>query len=224
LWIGLTISVLVIAVRIVWVYLATYVPRLIWRSIARVEGTPSWNYTFILAWSGMRGIVSLAGALAIPEHLPGGAAFPGRSEILFITFCVIFMTLVFQGLSLIPILKVLKIEQSDDLERREIEVRVAALRAAIERLHKLEPTFDSTEAWEVEGRILGEYENRIAHLSGHLDGSHDGSSVALDHKLQEAAIKAERKEILRLREAGEIPDEIFRRVQYDLDLASERLS
>jgi CPA1 family monovalent cation:H+ antiporter len=224
LWIGLTISGLVIAVRIVWVYLATYIPRLIWRSIDRVEGTPSWNYIFILAWSGMRGIVSLAGALAIPERLPNGAAFPARSEILFITFCVIFTTLVFQGLSLIPILKILRIEQSDDLERREIEVRVAALRAAIERLHKLEPTFDSTEAWEVEGRILGEYENRIAHLSGHLDGSIDATGVALDHKLQEAAIKAERKEILRLRDAGDIPDEIFRRVQYDLDLASERLS
>ena len=224
LWIGAAISALVIVVRIIWVYLATYVPRIFWRSIDRTEGRPSISYIFIIAWSGMRGIVSLAGALAIPVKLPNGAAFPARSEILLITFCVIFTTLVFQGLSLIPILRILRIERSDDIERREIEVRVAALQAGIARLRKLEPTFDTTEAWEVEGRILGEYEYRIAHLSGHLDGSVDATGIALDHELQEAALKAERKEILRLRDAGEIPDEIYRRVQYDLDLASERLS
>jgi CPA1 family monovalent cation:H+ antiporter len=224
LWTGIAISMLVIVIRIVWVYLATYVPRLMFRSIVRAEGTPGPNYVFIIAWSGMRGIVSLAGALALPERLPGGAPFPARSEILFITFCVIFSTLVFQGLSLIPILKLLRIEPQDNLDRQEIEVRVAALRAAIARLRKLEPTFTSTEAWEVEGRILGEYEYRIAHLSGHLDGSVDANGVALDHALQEEALKAERREIVRLRDAGEIPDEIYRRVQYDLDLASQRLS
>ena len=221
---GLEISALVIVVRIVWVYLATYVPRLIFKSIDREEGRPSVSYIFIIAWSGMRGIVSLAGALALPERLPNGAEFPARSEILFITFCVIFITLVFQGLSLIPLLKILRIQREDDVDRREIEVRVAALRAGISRLRKLEPTFDSTEAWEVEGRILGEYEYRIAHLSGHLDGNVDATGVAFDHELQEEALKAERREITRLRDGGDIPDEIYRRVQYDLDLASERLS
>ena len=222
--VGLWISLLVIVVRIIWVYLATYLPRVFFKSIDRDEGRPSNAYIFIIAWSGMRGIVSLAGALALPERLPDGAVFPARNEILFITFCVIFVTLVFQGLSLIPILKILRIEREDDIDRREIEVRVAALRAGIARLRKIEPTFDSTEVWEVEGRILGEYEYRIAHLSGHLDGSVDATGVAFDHELQEEALKAERREITRLRDNGEIPDEIYRRVQYDLDLASERLS
>jgi CPA1 family monovalent cation:H+ antiporter len=172
----------------------------------------------------MRGIVSLASALALPALTRTGAPFPGRNEILFITFCVIFITLVFQGLSLIPLLKILRIEGGDDLVERETEVRIAALRAGIARLRTLEPDFDSTEEWEVEGRILGEYDYRIAHLSGHLDGSIDPQAIAFDHRLQTEALDAERREILRLRDSGEIPDEIYRKIQYDLDLADERLS
>ncbi|GAC1614501.1 MAG: Na+/H+ antiporter [Vulcanimicrobiaceae bacterium] len=224
LWIGLAISALVIVVRLAWVYPATYLPRLLFPRIAAVEGTPSPRYIFVLGWSGMRGIVSLAGALAIPTVTRSGAHFPGRNDIVFITFCVIFVTLVFQGLSLIPLLRWLKIESDDDLDEHEIRVRVAALHAGIARMRELEPSFDSTTDWEVEGRLLGEYEYRIAHLSGHLDGSIADDAIALDHRLQQEALDAERAAVTRLRDAGEIPDEIYRRVQYDLDLATERLN
>lgn len=224
LWIGLVMSLLVIVVRFAWVYPATYLPRLVFKSIVRKEGVPSWNYTFVIAWSGMRGIISLAAALAVPLTTRAGRPFPGRHEIVFITFCVIFVTLVFQGLSLIPLLKWLRIDDGDDVKGRDIEVRVAALRAGIAGLRELEPTFASTEEWEVEGRILGEYEYRIAHLLGHLDGTVSEQDVASDHRLQQEALASERREIARLRDAGEIPDEIFRGVQYDLDLAEERLN
>ncbi len=224
LWIGLTISALVIAVRVAWVFPATYLPRLLFPRIAAREGVPTPSYIFVLGWSGMRGIVSLAAALAIPTLTGSGARFPGRNEIVFITFCVIFVTLVFQGLSLIPLLRWLHIEADDDMDAREIEVRVAALRAGIARMRVLEPNFESTEEWEVEGRLLGEYEYRIAHLVGHLDGSIDEGAVALDHRLQQEALDAERVAVTRMRDAGEIPDEIYRRVQYDLDLAAERLT
>ena len=223
LWIGATISVLVIVLRIAWVYPGTYVPRRLFARIRAHEPMPEPKHVFVIGWSGMRGIVSLAGALAVPNVTASGAAFPGRNEILFITFCVIFVTLVFQGLSLIPILRWLRVS-GDDLAGREIEVRVAALRAGIARMRELEPGFHSTEEWEVEGRLLGEYEFRIAHLSGHLDGSVDGDAVALDDKLQDEALEAERREITRLRDSGEIPDEIYRRIQYDLDLAAERIN
>ena len=222
--VGLAISALVIVVRLAWVFPATYVPRWLFRRIAEREGTPGAKYIFVIGWSGMRGIVSLAGALAIPTLTNTGARFPGRDEIVLITFCVIFVTLVFQGLSLIPILRWLKIEGDDDLDAREIEVRVTALRAGIARMRELEPDFDSTAEWEVEGRLLGEYEYRIAHLSGHLDGTIEPDSVAFDHRIQAEALDAERREITRLRDVGEIPDEIYRRVQYDLDLATERLT
>ncbi len=223
LWIGLIISALVIVVRIAWVYPATYLPRLIWKSINRNEGSPSWKFIFVMSWSGMRGIVSLAAALAIPLTTNAGRPFPGRSEIVFITFCVIFSTLVLQGLSLIPLLNWLQID-GDDLKGREIEVRVAALRAGISGIKALETSFESTEEWEVESRLLGEYEYRIAHLLGHLDGTIDEADIRADHRLQQEALAAERREIGRLRDAGEIPDEIFRGIQHDLDLAQERLT
>jgi CPA1 family monovalent cation:H+ antiporter len=223
LWIGLTISIVVIVVRIAWTFPSTYIPRMLSRGIREREPKPAPRNVFVVAWSGMRGIVSLAGALALPNVTASGAPFPGRSVILFITFCVIFITLVFQGLSLIPILRWLKID-GDDLATREIEVRVAALRAGIARLRQLEPAFQSTEEWEVEGRLLGEYEYRIAHLLGHLDGSDDTGAVAFDHRMQQEALEAERREITRLRDVGEIPDEVYRKVQYDLDLANERIS
>ncbi len=222
LWVGVVVSVLVIAVRIAWTFPATYLPRILSRTVAEREGWPGWNYVFIIAWSGMRGVVSLAAALALPLR------FPGRDEILFITFCVIFATLVVQGLSLIPLLSWLRIS-GDDTAGREIEVRIAALEAGIARMRALEPDFNSVEEWEVEGRIVGEYQYRIAHLQAHLDGRNadmpaEVKNVALDHKLQEAALDAERIEVLRLRNAGEIPDEIYRKIEYDLDLAQARLT
>jgi CPA1 family monovalent cation:H+ antiporter len=196
---------------------------MIWQRVRDNERRPGVNAVFVVAWSGMRGIVSLAAALALPRVTASGAPFPGRSEIVFITFCVIFVTLVFQGLSLIPLLRWLRVV-GEDSASREIEVRVAALQAGIARLRELEPGFHSTVEWEVEGRLLGEYEYRIAHLSGHLEGAADTESIAQDHRLEQEALQAERREITRLRDSGEIPDEIYRKIQYDLDLADERIN
>jgi CPA1 family monovalent cation:H+ antiporter len=216
------VSLLVIAVRIVWVFAATYFPRFIWRSIHEREGTPGPSYVFVIAWSGMRGIVSLAAALALPYD------FPQRNLIVFITFCVIFTTLVLQGLSLIPLLKWLRISSGEDLEKREIEVRVEALRAGIAALRKLEAAFDSTEEWEVQGRIVGEYEYRIVHLSAHIESGNEveraNKEIAVDHRLEQAALDAERVAVIAMRSNGEIPDEIYRTIEYDLDLAQARLT
>ncbi len=222
LWIGVIVSALVIVVRVVWLFPATYIPRWIWHSIVEREGWPPIKYIFVIGWSGMRGLVSLAAALALPLD------FPGRNIIFFITFCVIVATLVGQGLSLIPLLRWLNVTSDEDLERREVEVRVTALRSGVARLHELEKDFNSTEEWEVEGRLLGEYEYRIAHLLSHLDARKDGAGqeadeIAVDHRLEKEALDAERREVIRMRAAGEIPDEVYRKIEYDLDLAAERL-
>ncbi|TAM75979.1 Na+/H+ antiporter [bacterium] len=222
--VGAIISVVVIAVRIAWVYPATYLPRLLFRPLSRNDPAPSWRYVFIISWAGMRGIVSLAAALALPLNDELGRPFPGRSEIIFVVFCVILATLVFQGLTLSPLIRLLGIDAGEGPERREIEVRIAALEGALAHLTSLERRFTTTDERLVAGRLKAEYESRIEHLHRHLHGEQPESPVVRnDHWLQGEALAAERSAILRLRDAGEIPDEIFRRVQYDLDLAQARL-
>ena len=221
--IGAIISLLVVLVRIAWVFPAAYLPRRMSARLRAKDPMPPWNYVAVIAWSGMRGIVSLAAALALPLRLPGGAAFPGRDEIIFVTFCVIFTTLVLQGLSLIPLIRLLGIK-GGDARAEELEARITAVRAGLSHLRKLEPSFTSVEERETAERLVTEYEHRITHLLGHTD--HDGGeshTAKVDHRLRAQALAAERHELLHLRDTGRVPDEIFRRLQYDLDLNDSRL-
>ncbi len=94
------VSATVVLTRILWVFPATYLPRLISKRIRARDPHPAWQPVAIIAWSGMRGVVSLAAALALPLSTAAGAPFPGRNEIIFLSFCVILVTLVFQGLTL----------------------------------------------------------------------------------------------------------------------------
>jgi Na+/H+ antiporter len=221
---GLEIAAVVIAIRFVWVFPATYLPRLI-PAVRRVDPPPPWQGPFIISWAGMRGIVSLAAALAIPVRDASGAPFPGRSEIVFATFCVIFATLVLQGLSLPWLIRRLGVSDDGQLGRAEIEIRIKALASAVARLRELEPTFDSTSEWEVEGRIIAEYEHRIEHLRGHREGAPKEERVSrIDHRLQRAALDEERKTIAVLRTAGEVPNEVYRNIERDLDMAEQRLT
>lgn len=223
---GAIVSVAVILIRIIWVYPATWLPRALFANIRRSDPVPSWRWIAVIAWSGMRGIVSLAAALALPYTDTSGAPLRGRAEILFITLCVIVATLVFQGLSLGPIIAWLGIGETHNLQTRETKLRIRALEAGVKRLHDLESSFHSSGEWEVAGRLLNEYETRIEHLRGHLkrEGNEDGRlENQADHRLQREMLDAERDEIARLRAEGEIPDEIFRAIAYDLDLADLRL-
>src|SRR5581483_8436751 len=101
LWIyGALVSALVIVLRIVWVFSATYLPWLVKPSLCPLRTSPKWARVFIVSWSGMRGAISLAAALSIPALVDGAIPFPKRDVIMFLTFCVIVTTLVLQGLSL----------------------------------------------------------------------------------------------------------------------------
>src|SRR5437868_11266634 len=106
---ALLISAAVVLVRIVWIFPAAYLPRFLFRSVRRRDPYPGWRNVVIVAWSGMRGVISLAAAFALPFTLPDGSPFPGRSYILFFTFCVILTTLVFQGLTLPLIIRKLRV-------------------------------------------------------------------------------------------------------------------
>ncbi len=217
---GVAISIAVIVLRFVWIFPATYVPRLVSKSLRERDPSPPWTWPVILSWAGMRGVVSLAAALAIPSSVVD------RDAIIFVTFCVIFATLVVMGLTLPFIIRVLHVSDDGRMEKKEIEIRIKALEAGMSRLRELEPTFDTETEWEVEGRIVDEYQHRIQHLQGHLELGPDGEPVtenAVDHRLQRAALQAERKAIQGMRHDGNIPDEVYRAIEYDLDLADARL-
>ncbi len=223
---ALLVSLVVILVRIVWVFPATWLPRLFSARVRRDDPLPSWRSVGVIAWSGMRGIVSLAAALALPYTDAHGAPLAGRAEIIFITLCVIVATLIVQGLSLAPLIRALGIGETHARRRLETTIRIRALEAAVAHLRTLESGFASPRQWEVAGRILGAYEQRIDHLRGHLHAPGEepnASESAVAHTLERATLDAERDEIARLRRAGEIPDDVFRAIEYDLDLADLRL-
>ncbi len=223
---GLLISIAVILIRIIWVYPAVWLPRALFKRIRINDPLPPWRWVAVISWAGMRGIVSLAAALAIPFTDSSGNPLSGRAEIIFITLCVIVVTLIFQGLTLSPIIAWLGVSETANLQKRESKLRIRALEAGVRQLHDLEPTFHSSSEWEAAGRLLNEYETRIEHLRGHLRediAEEEKLANETDHRLQQALLEAERNEIARLRMSGDIPDDIFRSIAYDLDLAQLRL-
>jgi monovalent cation/hydrogen antiporter len=221
---GLGVAVLVIIVRLVWVFPATYLPRLLFRWVRKVDPNPPARTVFIIGWSGMRGIVSLAAALALPYSL-GGQAFPQRGVTIFFTCCVVFVTLVFQGLTLGPLIERLGVTETSKSAKREANLRVRALEAGLERLREYERRHRGPIEAEVAGRLMEEYQQRIDLLRGRAapGDTDEGRASALDRQLQKEALAAERRAIASMRSGGEIPDDIFRSIEYDLDLAALRL-
>jgi CPA1 family monovalent cation:H+ antiporter len=221
---GVVVSILVVLVRLAWVFTVAYLPPLLIQRVRERDGMPPWRETLVIGWAGMRGIISLAAALGVTYEVSA----PVRSEIIFITFCVIMVTLVGQGLTLGPLISWLGVAEASASRKVETEVRVRALEEGVARLRALEPTFSSSHEWEIAGRLLGEYEHRIGHLRGVLDSDteegDDQAEISTDRVLQKEALAAERRAITRMRAAGQIPDDIFRAIEYDLDLAAIKLA
>jgi monovalent cation/hydrogen antiporter len=222
---GLLLSATVIVVRIAWVFPATYLPRILSPRLRERDPAPPWQQTAVVAWAGMRGIISLAIALALPYTL-GSEPFPARSLTIFFTFCVIFVTLVLQGLTLGPLIEWLGVTETSRGQKREAGLRIRALEAGMARLRDEEARRKSPLEREIADRILEEYRQRIDVLRGKAaqDGTDDARESRIDRTLQKEALAAERQAILAMRRAGQIPDEIYRSIEYDLDLATLRLS
>jgi NhaP-type Na+/H+ or K+/H+ antiporter len=196
------------------------------RTAAREGGLPSKAFSFVLAWCGMRGVVSLAAALSIPNYVMAGAPFPARDLILFITFVVILVTLIGQGLSLPWIIRRFRVVEDDDADISSAAARVRLSEAGLARLVQLEVGFESTMQWEVAGRLRSKYEETAVHARAHIEGvavDADRAQHDLERQIIRETIKAERDALNDLRHAGEINEETFRRMQYDIDLAESRL-
>ena len=169
----------------------------------------------------MRGVVSLAAALALPVR------FPYRDLILFIVFVTIVVTLVGQGLLMPVLIRRWNIVETDDALARGIALaRVRMAQAVRARMRELEPTITQPAEWEVLGRLSADYDQRIAHFSSHVDGTVDDLDATqhqIEARLRREAYGAERRALLELRGAGAITDEAYRRVEWQIDLAESRL-
>jgi monovalent cation/hydrogen antiporter len=220
---GLLISLVVIVVRFVWVFPATYLPRHIVPGLAQRDPSPSWRPVFAIAFTGVRGVVSLAAALSVPLTL-GGGPFPERDEVLVITFTVIVVTLVAQGLTLPWLVRRLGLVEQGRAEqaegsRRETAARAETARAALLRLDELE---DESFA-DHTGPIRKRFQTLIADL---LDGGEEmrgQGSISRVETIELALIETERTRLNQLTDAGDIGDDIRRRIERDLDLAEEKL-
>jgi monovalent cation/hydrogen antiporter len=223
-WYALLISLAIIIVRILWVFPATYLPRLMFKTILRHDPYPPWQHVMLVAWTGMRGVVSLAAALALPLATQDGAPFPGRALILFLSFVVIVATLVVQGLSLPLLIRWLGIQDDRSMEKEERDARLQANQAALARLKNV-AEHEPAKADALQ-RLRVEYEDHIRQLEG-AEPQSAGTPLRLFsseyERLSREALRLERMSIIKLRNQDVISDEVLRRIQRDIDLAEARL-
>lgn len=225
---ALAVALTVMAVRMIWIFPFTYGPRMLSRRIRERDPSPPWQQPFLIGFTGMRGAVSLAAALAIPETIAGGGAFPARDLIIFLTFTTIIWTVCVEGLSLPWLLRKLDVRDDGANEREEDHARLAAAEAAILRIDELRD-----EEWVREDtaeRVRGQYDfrrRRFRTRLGKMDGTADGDdpderSLAYQ-RLTRELLSAQRDALAQLRREGRIGDEAMRRVERDLDLEDTRL-
>jgi Na+/H+ antiporter len=224
---GLAISVAMIVARVVWVAAISRLPGL-----GRPAGQPppTWPEVLIISWAGMRGVVSLAAALALPLATSAGTPFPDRELIIFLTYCAIVVTLVGQGLTLPPLIRWLRVGGDEVAEQEEHLARVEATEAALARLDELA---DQDGRHAQAGWLRSYYEERRHLLAaraeregrGYDDGAEsDESPDAAYRRIRGEVIAAERAAVARLRDEGKIADEVLLHIQRELDHEEQRLS
>jgi CPA1 family monovalent cation:H+ antiporter len=220
-WYGAVVSMAAVLARIIWVFPGAYLPRWLSKAIREREPETNVRSVSIVAWSGMRGIVSLAAALGLPLMVSETKEFPNRNLIIFLTFCVIFVTLVFQGMTLRKLISWLGVKSDDQHLREEERIRVTLAASVIEHI---EENYSLGMSDEVLNQIKSKYEIRIQRIR--KDASeHRMAPEQIDelHRIQNALIKRERELILNLRKEGKASDEIVRKIEYELDLEEARL-
>jgi monovalent cation/hydrogen antiporter len=213
--VGGAVCATAILVRIVWVMSYNSIVR--WKNrrfgarLPRPMMLPTFQGGLIISWCGMRGIVTLAAALALPDGADGTAAFPFRDLVLFSAFCVVLGTLIIQGLTLRPLLFALAIKQDETVDREAKLAHAAAAQAALRAL-------EDQPASAASSVVRREYEARLRRInSGEASSAADSGSELANVQLH--AILAERRALSELRARGEIGDDAFHRIEEELDWA-----
>jgi monovalent cation/hydrogen antiporter len=222
--IGALVSVVVIVVRIAWMFTVPYAIRALDRRPSQLGRRMSARERLVVGWSGMRGAVSLAAALALPLQVANGEPFRHRELIIFVTFCVIFATLVVQGLTLPPLIRRLGTRDDGVEAKEELAGRLAATEAALQRLDEL-----AGEQWTRDDsvqRLRSFYQFRRRLLKARAgiqeDRGYEERSQAYQRLVREL-LEAQRRAIVQLRNRGVISNDVMHRIERDLDLEDTRL-
>jgi CPA1 family monovalent cation:H+ antiporter len=214
---AVVISLTVIVARFVWVFPATYLPRFLSAKVRERDPYPPPRAVVIVSWAGMRGVVSLAAALALAPD------FPQRPLILYLTFCVIVATLVGQGLSLPWLIRALGVTTTvDGLEAEETHARQVAVDAGLDRLEELREEYPTH--LPLIDQIKDDLEHELSHVAPGEDiAIDDAQQEALDHRaIRAAVLVAQREAVIQLRDDGVINDQTLRRIELELDLEAVR--
>jgi CPA1 family monovalent cation:H+ antiporter len=217
------VSITVIATRVIWIFPAAYFPRLMSRRLRARDPMPSWRALFVLGWAGLRGGDTLVMALAVPGQTASGALFPGREIVITVAFGVILVTLLLQGFTLRPIIKMFALPRGEAAEEEERRARLEAEKAALDKLEEI------GEQGHIPANVLAQMRAGIsqrtlldlddaAHGAGHTGLTLEDSIRDAEQQLREAS----REAVARLRDDEVIGDEAFRRVLSDLDLDEVR--
>lgn len=222
---GVLLGVTATIVRIIWVFPGAYLPRWLSKKIRTTE-TTKWQHVMVVAWTGMRGVVSLAAALALPLTMNDGTPFPHRDLILFLTFSIILFTLVVQGLSLPPLIRFLGIKADGSEELEEIEARKQLATAAI--VHIEENLSFGQLSEQVLAQIKSTYEIKFNYLRNY--SSLKSEEAVIEHSIFEQfhdaqleLLRQERTILKKMRREALIGEEIVRKLEYELDLEEARL-
>ncbi|MFZ0739582.1 MAG: Na+/H+ antiporter [Candidatus Acidiferrales bacterium] len=226
LFYGALFSVIVIVLRLLWMYPGAYLSYLIrTRLLHQNYSMPSGKQLFVIGWTGMRGVLALAAAMSLPEALADGKPFPERNLIVFLTFCVILVTLVLQGLTLPALIRALGLAGAPVNNAEEDEARRIIANTALTHLQGARES-DLADFSAVYDDISQRYARRLASLTKETDGGEAMSDRQLERyrALLGELMRVERKTAVRLRNEGRINDEVLRKLEHELDLSETRLA
>lgn len=227
-WAG-EVLLAVILIRLVWVYIAAYLPRYLSGSIRSTEKPPTLQGVFIIGWTGLRGVVSLAAALALPLETSTGLPFPYRNLLLFLTFTTILGTLLLQGLTLRPLIRLLKVPEDRSSEEEQLTARIRSTERVIEHVLEMEDKGECAGAALT--RIKSYYEDRLADLRARLE-IEQGSALPFapnsftslaEQRIWWRLTQIERETLIQLRRDHVIGDEALHEVEREIDLLEARI-
>ena len=214
---GVAVTIALVVVRALWIFGSIYLPQ-------RIRRTDAFGCSFVLAWAGMRGVVSLAAALALPLTIRGGAPFPDREALVVVTVTVIVLTLVGQGLTLPALIKTIRLGADVGIREEESRARQTLLEAASRRLDEL------YEVWPGHRPLLDQMRETYQHRSGHVErrldpatGDNEDRELIEHREIRRTVLDAEREALLRLRAEDGVNEELLRELERELDLEERRM-